>query len=82
MKIVRLTESDLTRLVKRVIIESKKSKKSKERDDDETMMILAKDGLHPSYSTIEDFEASSFYDSEKSYEDYVEALKDFIKKRR
>jgi hypothetical protein len=79
MKIVRLTESDLTRLVKRVIIESKKSK---ERDYDNIKEILDdKYGIYPNYRRFEEFEDSRFYDSEMSDTEYAIALKDFIQKK-
>jgi len=75
MKIVRLTESDLTRLVKRVIIESK------ERDYDNIKEILDdKYGIHPNYRRFEEFEDSRFYDSEMSDTEYARALKKYLEK--
>ena len=79
MKIVRLTESDLARLVKRVIIESKKSK---ERDYDNIKEILdVKYRIYPNYLRFEEFEDSRFYNSEMSDTKYAKALKDFIQKK-
>jgi hypothetical protein len=82
MKIVRLTESDLARLVKRVIIESKKSEEIEERDYDKINKILDdKYGIYPNYRRFEEFEDSRFYDSKMSNTKYAKALKDFIQKK-
>jgi hypothetical protein len=73
-KVVKLTERDLTRIVKRVIKESFID----ERDYDYIMEILANEGLHPNSEWFDEFEHSRFYDDNMTDDEYAEALYDFI----
>jgi hypothetical protein len=73
-KVIRLTERDLSRIVKRVIKESFID----ERDYDYIMEILANEGLHPNSEWFDEFEHSRFYDDNMTDDEYAEALYDFI----
>jgi len=73
-KVIRLTESDLTRIVKRVIKESFMD----ERDYDYILGILANEGLHPNSEWFDEFEQSRFYDDNMTDDEYAESLHDFI----
>jgi len=73
-KTVSLTESDLTRIVKRVIKESFID----ERDYDYIMEILANEGLHPNSEWFYEFEGTIFYDEDMTDDEYAESIYDFI----
>lgn len=73
-KIIRLKESDITRIVKRVLKESK----MEERDYDYIMEMLGEKGLYPNYGLFDEFENSMFYDEDMSDDEYVESISDFI----
>jgi hypothetical protein len=73
-KIIKLTESDLTRIVKRVLKESF----MEERDYDYIMEILSNDGLHPNHGWFDEFENSRFYDEDMTDDEYAESIYDFI----
>ncbi len=73
-RIIRLKESDITRIVKRVLREGK----MKERDYDYIMEMLGEKGLHPNYGLFDEFENSRFYDEDMSDDEYVESISDFI----
>lgn len=73
-KIVRLSESDLTRIVKKVLNESFMN----ERDYDYIMEILANDGLHPNPKWFDEFGNSRFYDEDMTDDEYAESIYDFI----
>ena len=73
-KVVRLTESDLTRIVRRVISESS----YQERDYDNILYILSNYGLFPNSEWLDEFEHSPHYDVGMSDDEYTHALYDFI----
>ena len=73
-KIVRLTESDLTMIVKKVI----KENFMEERDYDYIMEILSTHGLYPNYEWFDEFENSRFYDNDMTDDEYAESIYDFI----
>jgi|LauGreDrversion4_2_1035121.scaffolds.fasta_scaffold16429_5 hypothetical protein len=73
-RIIKLTEADLTRIVKRVI----KENNHYERDYDYILDELGKYGLHPYSGWFEEFENSRFYEPEMSDEEYVDVIYDFI----
>jgi len=73
-KIIKLTESDLTRIVKRVLKESFRE----ERDYDYILEILSNDGLHPNHGWFDEFENSRFYDEDMTDDEYAESIYDFI----
>ena len=73
-KIIKLTESDLTRIVKRVL----KENFMEERDYDYIMEILSNYGLHPNYGWFDEFENSRFYDKDMTDDEYAESIYDFI----
>ena len=70
-KIVRLTESDLTNLVRRIISE-KKGKKSKENDEDDVMSILdqcIEDTPKEDFDDVEDWVEEVFSSCESEFGD-------------
>lgn len=73
-KVIKLTESDLTRIVKRVL----KENFMEERDYDYIMGILSNYGLHLNYGWFDEFENSRFYDKEMTDDEYAESIYDFI----
>lgn len=73
-KVIKLTESDLTRIVKRVL----KENFMEERDYDYILEILSNDGLHPNYGWFDEFENSRFHDKDMTDDEYAESIYDFI----
>jgi hypothetical protein len=73
-KIIKLTESDLTRIVNRVL----KENYMEERDYDYIMEILSNYGLRPNYGWFDEFEKSRFYDGDITDDEYAESIYDFI----
>jgi hypothetical protein len=73
-RIIRLTESDLTRIVKKVI----KENFMEERDYDYIMEILSNGGLHPNYEWFDEFENSRDYDKYMTDDEYAESIYYFI----
>ena len=71
-KTIKLTESELNKLVKKII------KESKERDYDYIDNLLGEYGLHPNYLWYEEFENSRSYDKDMSDDEYAEAIYEFI----
>jgi len=76
-KVVRLTERDLTRIVRRVIIESG----YEERDYDYIYELLGEHGLFPNYEYFDEFEHSDYYDRYMTDDEYADAIYDFIQSR-
>jgi hypothetical protein len=76
-KVIRLTESDLTRIVKRII---KEDKNSYYPDHDDILQIMKdKYGYGDlSYSLIEEFEETEQFLSVSSDEEYADKLNQFI----
>jgi hypothetical protein len=73
-KIIKLTETDLTRIVRRVIKESFMG----ERDYDYIMEILVHNGIYPNFNWFDEFENSRFYDEDMTDDEYAESIYDFI----
>ena len=73
-RIIRLTESDLTRIVKKVI----KENFMEERDYDYIMEILSNEGLYPNYEWFDEFENSRSYDKDMTDDEYAESIYYFI----
>jgi hypothetical protein len=76
-KVVKLTERDLSRIVKRVIKESFID----ERDYDYIMEILANEGLYPNPKWFDEFENSRFYDEDMTDDEYANKLKRYMTRR-
>jgi len=73
-KVIRLTESDIRMIVKRIIKESG----YEDRDYDYIYQELGNYGLHPNYMYFDEFEQSNFYDPRMTDDEYVASMYDFI----
>ena len=73
-KVIRLTESDLTNIVKKILSESSMN----ERDYDYIKRILSNDGLHPNIGWFGEFEQSGFYNENMTDDEYAKSMYEFI----
>jgi len=77
-KIIKLSESDLMRIVKRVITEQS-SLSFYDRDYDSILEVLGKRyGLHPNYQRFEEFEESDMYHPSISDNEYVLKFRKYL----